>query len=55
MKYKHELAKRIKKSGRSRKWISAQLEMSRQTFWRKVINDSFTKEEKQKIKTLLYE
>lgn len=53
MAYKNELRKAIKKAGRTRNWISAQLEMDRTTFWRKANSDSFDKEQKQKIKNLL--
>lgn len=53
MSYKTELRKQIKKAGRTRNWISGQLEMNRVTFWRKVNTDKFTPEEKQKINNLL--
>jgi hypothetical protein len=53
MNYKGELRKKIKKTGRTLIWISSQLEMPRQTFWRKCNSDSFTKEEKNKISKLL--
>jgi len=53
MTYKTELNKMIASSGRKRNWLSAQLEMDRTTFWRKANNDSFSKEEKETIETLL--
>lgn len=43
----------IVKSGRKRFWISDQLKLDRVTFWRKANTDTFTKEEKEKIETLL--
>lgn len=53
MKYKGQLRKQIKKTGRTLIWISSQLDMPRQTFWRKANSDTFTNEEKQKISKLL--
>lgn len=53
MTYKTRLNKMIVKSGRSRKWLSEQLEMSRWSFWRKANKDTFTEEEKQTIENLL--
>lgn len=53
MSYKQDLRKQIKKAGRTRNWISQQLDISRVTFWRKVNSDSFSKEEKKKINSLL--
>lgn len=53
MAYKHELDKKIKKSGRKRKWISSQLNIDPSTFWRKANKDTFTTEEKTKINNLL--
>ena len=53
MSYKTELREQIEKSGRSRKWISKQLEIDRTTFWRKVNDDTFNDEDKEKIKKLL--
>jgi len=56
-KYAKELRQMIVKSGRSRKWISAQLDgMNRMTFWRKANEKhgcSFTTEEKKQIAKLL--
>lgn len=43
----------IVKSGRSRKWLSKQLEIDPSTFWRKVQADTFKKEEKEKLEDLL--
>ena len=53
MTYKTQLNKMIVKSGRSRKWLSGQLKIDPSTFWRKVQADSFTKEEKETLNTLL--
>lgn len=53
MNYKAELRKKIKKAGRTRNWICVQLNMPRTTFWRKVNNDTLSKEEKQKLNLLL--
>lgn len=53
MAYKHELNKKIKKSGRKRIWVSDQLNMSRTTFWRKVNDNTLTDKEKSMIELLL--
>jgi hypothetical protein len=53
MNYKAELRIKIKKAGRTRNWISTQMDMSRVTFWRKVNSDTLTKDEKSKLNNLL--
>lgn len=53
MTLKQELRIKIKKFGRTRNWIAEQMGMHRITFWKKVNTDSLTKEEKQKLNTLL--
>lgn len=53
MTYKAQLRVRIKKAGRTRNWISEQMDMSRVTFWRKVNSDTLSKEEKNKLNNLL--
>jgi len=53
MAYKNELRKKIKACGRTRKWVETQLGYSRTTFWRRVNSDSLTKEEKEKLNSLL--
>ena len=53
MAYKHEIDKLIKQHGRTRKWISSMLNMDRTTFWRNVNKDTFTKDEKNKVKTII--
>lgn len=53
MTYKTQLNKAIEKSGRSRKWLSKQLEIDPSTFWRKVQADTFTTQEKETLNTLL--
>lgn len=53
MIYKIQLAKQIKKSGRTRQWLHDQMNMPRSTFWWKVRHDTLTKEEKREINNLL--
>ena len=53
MTYKTRLNKMIVRSGRSRVWLSSQLNMDRVTFWRKANSDTFKKEEKEKLEDLL--
>jgi hypothetical protein len=46
-RYNRHLNRILEATGTKRIWISAQLGMSRSTFWRKVNSDTLTDEEKQ--------
>ena len=54
-RFKIQLDKLLQKRGTSRMWLWRQFkdDHSRTHFWRKVNGDTLTKEEKQKIKSLL--
>ena len=53
-KYKVTLSSEIKKSGKTRRWLSNQLnEMTPKDFWKKVNSDTLSKNEKDIISRLL--
>lgn len=52
-KFKIEMMKLLKKSGRKKGWLSDKMKMKRITFFRKANADTFTAEQKQKIKDIL--
>ena len=54
MKFKHEIKKKLKQKGIKLLWFSNQfLPTPRTTFWRKFNSDTLTKEEKEKIKSIV--
>ena len=51
--FKKELSKLLAKNGRWRKWLIEQLEIAPTTFERAVREDTFSNEEKDRIKNLI--
>lgn len=53
--YKIYLDNLIRANGRTRKWISEQLGVTRVCFWQNVNKDTFTEADKIKIKRIIVE
>lgn len=53
MSYKEELAAKLIETGIKKKWLAARMGIPKVTFWRKVIRDTLTKEQKEKINSHL--
>lgn len=53
MNYTERLTKRLKENGLKKTWLASQLRMHYESFWSKMTDNSFTKEEKEKIEVLI--
>lgn len=53
MNYSEKLAKRLKEKGLKKTWLATNLRLHYESFWYKMKDNDFTKEEKEKIEILI--